>query len=194
MNTTMNILGVSGSLRKGSFNTALLRAASEYLPAGATLEIQSLGGVPLYNFDVEQAGTPETVDDLRKRIRASDGLLIATPEYNYSIPGVLKNALDWASRPPKDSPLTRKPIAIMGAGGMMGTVRAQSHLRQILLCQDSRVMAKPELFVSRGQGKFDETGRLVEEATRQKLEKFLKAFAVWIKTWQAIEKEPIPTS
>ncbi len=194
MNTTMNILGISGSLRKGSFNTALLRAASEYLPAGATLEIQSLGGVPLYNFDVEQAGTPEPVDDLRKRIRASDGLLIATPEYNYSIPGVLKNALDWASRPPKDSPLTRKPIAIMGAGGMMGTVRAQSHLRQILLYQDSRVMAKPELFVSRGQGKFDETGRLVEEATRQKLEKFLNAFAVWIKTWQAIEKEPIPTS
>jgi chromate reductase len=194
MNTSLNILGVSGSLRKGSLNTALLRAASEYLPAGATLKIQSLGGVPLYNYDVEQAGTPEAVDDLRRGIRESDGLLIATPEYNYSIPGVLKNALDWASRPPKGSPLTRKPIAIMGAAGMLGTVRAQSHLRQILLYHDSRVMAKPELFVSRGQGKFDETGRLVDEPIQQKLEKFLNAFAVWIKTWQAIEKEPLPTS
>jgi chromate reductase len=190
---TIKIVGISGSLRKGSLNTALLRAASESLPAETTLEIHSLAEVPLYNFDIDQAGTPKPVEELKARIREADGLLIATPEYNYSIPGVLKNALDWASRPPKDSPMARKPIAIMGAGGMMGTVRAQNHLRQILLYHDARVMAKPELFVARGQGKFDEGGRLVDEQTEQKLQKFLHAFTLWINTWQSIETQSTTT-
>jgi chromate reductase len=189
MSRTRRILGIPGSLRKGSLNAALLRAASQYLPEGSTLEIQSLLGVPLYNFDIEQTSTPEPVVELRRRIREADGVLIATPEYNYSIPGVLKNALDWASRPPKDSPLTHKPVGIMGTGGMMGTVRAQSHLRQILLYNDSRVMTKPELFVARGMSKFDESGRLVDEQTRQKLEKFLNTFVTWIATWQSIEHQ-----
>jgi len=186
------ILGIPGSLRKGSLNSGLLRAASESLPAGATLEIHSLAGVPLYNYDLELAGTPEPVAELRARIGEADGLLIATPEYNYSIPGVLKNALDWASRPPKHSPLTRKPIAIMGVGGMMGTVRAQNHLRQILLYHDARVMARPELFV-RSRGNFDENGRLADEPTQQKLQRFMEAFADWINAWRTMEYQPTTT-
>jgi chromate reductase len=186
------IVGISGSLRKGSLNTAMLRAASELMPSGSVLDILSLSGIPLFNSDLEKEGTPDSVAELRKQIGDSDGLLIATPEYNYSIPGVLKNGLDWASRPPRRSAMVRKPIAIMGAGGMMGTVRAQMHLRQMLLHDDSRVMSKPELFVSRAFDKFDASGRLVDEPTLQQLQKLLSAFMTWIERWQEVNQTTVP--
>jgi len=134
----VHVLGISGSLRKASYNTALLRPASELLPRGMTLEVFDLSSIPLYNDDVRALGFPKPVQEFRSRIAAADALLIATPEYNFSIPGVLKNAIDWASRPP-DPPLDGKPLAIMGAStGNFGTVRAQMHLRQV--CVDIPVV------------------------------------------------------
>ncbi len=153
MTSPIRVLGFSGSLRKGLYNTALLRAASELLPEGMTLGIFDLSPIPLYNGDVEVAGAPESVQNFKARIAAADALLIATPEYNYSIPGVLKNAIDWASRPPKDSPLNGKPLAMMGAGGLLGTVRAQMHLRDILLHNNVLVLNKPEVYVARAAEK-----------------------------------------
>ncbi len=131
MTTPVHVLGFSGSLRRASFNSAALRAAQELVPDQMRLEIADITPIPFYNGDVEAAGVPAAVKDFTDRIRAADALLIVTPEYNYSIPGVLKNAIDWASRPPRDMPLSGKPLAIMGAGGRVGTVRAQLHLRQV---------------------------------------------------------------
>lgn len=129
----MNVLGISGSLRQKSWNTGLLRAAVGMVQEGMHIVVFDLSAIPIYNADNDGAVMPAAVKEFRSRIASSDVLLFATPEYNYSVPGVLKNAIDWASRTPKDSPLTGKPIAMMGAGGVMGTVRAQLHLRQILL-------------------------------------------------------------
>lgn len=133
----IRVFGISGSLRKGSYNTALLRAAKELAPEGMQIEIyEGLGAIPPYNEDVREQGWPEPVRELRERIAAADALLVVTPEYNYSIPGVLKNAIDWASRPP-NPPMAGKPAAIMGAsGGNFGTARAQLHLRQIFTFLD----------------------------------------------------------
>jgi chromate reductase len=179
MANKIHVLGFSGSLRKGSFNTALLRAAVELLPEGMTLEIFDLSPLPFFNSDLEAQGTPEAVKNFKARIAAADALLIATPEYNYSIPGVLKNAIDWASRTPKDSPLNGKPVAMTGAGGMFGTVRAQMHLRQIALHNGMLVLAKPEVYVARASEKFDTAGRLIDEPTRQRLRELLEALAAW---------------
>ena len=160
----LKILGISGSLRKDSYNTAVLRAAQAVVPEGVELEVFTLDGIPMYNSDEEaQHGFPPQVALLREKMAAADALLIATPEYNYSITGALKNALDWASRGGLDSPLTRKPAAILGAGGRLGTVRAQMHLRQILLHNDVPIVQKPEVFIDRAFEKFDEGGRLVHE-------------------------------
>ncbi len=128
MSRPVRVLGFAGSLRKGSYNRALLRAAGQLAPEEMSLEVFDLSPIPLYNADIEAAGVPEPVHEFKERIAAADALLIVTPEYLYSVPGVLKNALDWASRLPKDSPLNRKPVAITGAGGLFGTVRAQGHL------------------------------------------------------------------
>ena len=133
MNGKISILGFSGSLRKGSYNKALLRAAAELAPGEANIEIFDLEGIPPYNQDIE-ASMPEKVGEFKAKIKAADALIIATPEYNFSIPGVLKNALDCASRPPAENPFKGKPVAIMGASnGMIGTARAQYHLRQTLV-------------------------------------------------------------
>lgn len=179
MNIPVRVLGFSGSLRKGSYNTGLLRAAAELVPDGMTLEIFDLAPIPLYNGDVEAAGAPEAVRQFKAAIAAADALLIATPEYNYSIPGVLKNAIDWASRPPQNSPFSGKPLAIMGAGGMMGTSRAQFHLRQVAVFVNLLPLNKPEVTIQRASEKFDKEGNLTDVASRQQIRALLEALAAW---------------
>lgn len=176
--TAIDVLGISGSLRQGSYNTAALRAAAELAPAGMTIEIASLDKLPLYDADVERAeGLPPPVQELHDRIRASDALLIATPEYNFSISGVLKNAIDWASRGGADAPINGKPAAILGAGGRSGTLRAQLHLRQILAHNDLRVVQKPEVLIDGAWSKFDESGRLNHDRHRDQIRRLLEALA-----------------
>lgn len=163
------VLGIAGSLRAGSINRALLEAAQELAPDGITIQIFDLSPIPLYNpeFENDELRPPEVVA-FKRAIADADGLLIATPEYNYSVPGVLKNAIDWASRPAGRSPLKGKPTAIMGAtGGLWGTVRAQNHLRDILTSTGTPVVLKPEVLVAEARQKFDEQCRLQDEITRQ---------------------------
>ena len=180
----IHVLGISGSLRKGSYNTRLLAAASELLPEGMALETFELSPIPLYNDDVRAAGFPRPVQQFRERIAAADALLMATPEYNFSIPGVLKNAIDWASRPP-DSPLNGKPIAIMGAStGNFGTARAQMHLRQVCVFCNMFPFNKPEVLVMRAQEKFDADGRLTDETARGLIRDLLLALADWTRRLQ----------
>ena len=175
MEAEVNILGFAGSLRKGSYNKALLRAAAELLPANAALDTFDLEGITPFNQDVETE-PPGSVREFKAKIRAADAILIATPEYNYSVPGVLKNALDWASMPFGDSAWPGKPIALVSAStGMLGGSRAQYHLRQTLLFLDVVVVSKPEVFVTFAGQKFDETGRLTDEATRSVVAALLKA-------------------
>ncbi len=177
--TTIHVLGISGSLRKESYNTKLLRAAADTLPQGMTLEIFDLAPIPPYNEDVRQRGYPAPVQAFRARIAAADAILIATPEYNGSLSGVLKNALDWASRSP-DPPLNEKPTAIMGATtGNFGTAKAQMHLRDVCASLNMFLVNKPGVLVMRAQDKFDADGRLVDEVARGFLEALLEALAAW---------------
>ncbi len=171
MNKDIRVLGFSGSLRQKSYNRALLKAAETVLPPGMTLQIYDLIDLPMFNQDVEAHGIPEPVWTFREALKAADALLIATPEYNWSIPGVLKNALDWASRkgPDLQAPLDDKVVAIMGAGGMGGTVRAQLHLREILAHNRLFVVPHPQLMVARAWEHFDQDGALTDEATRARL-------------------------
>jgi chromate reductase, NAD(P)H dehydrogenase (quinone) len=175
----VNILGISGSLRAGSYNSALLRAARKVAPAGMDIDIyDQLRAIPPFDADLDTETPPAPVVDLRARVRAADGLLIATPEYNYGPPGVLKNAIDWASRPLATSPLKRKPIAITGAApGAFGSVRAQLSLRQSFLWTDSAVVGKPELMVFQAGQRFDSDGNLVDAQTRDMLAALLEALA-----------------
>lgn len=181
MEKTIHILGISGSLRKLSHNTFLLRAAKELKPAGMEIDIFDISAIPLYNADLDGSQKPTSVQNLKSRIAASDGLLIATPEYNYSVPGVLKNAIDWASRVGSESPLNGKPLAVIGIGGMMGTLRAQLHLRQIAMFNGMLVLPKPELYISDKPEKIDANGRLTDEPTRERLIDLLNAYLVWIR-------------
>jgi chromate reductase len=177
----LRILGIAGSLRAGSYNRALLRAAQELAPAGMSIVIFELHAIPPYNADVEAQGFPEPVVAFKAAIAEADGLLIATPEYNHSIPGVLKNAIDWASRPPGKCPLAGKPAAIMGAStGAISTARAQQHLRLVCSFLDMIVLNQPEVLVGRAQDKVDASGRLTDEPTRQFMSKFLQTFAQWV--------------
>jgi chromate reductase len=176
---TLRVLGISGSLRKGSFNTAVLRAAVELAPEGMVIETADIRDIPIYDEDVRAAGLPPSVQKLRDAIAAADALLIVTPEYNYSVPGVLKNAIDWASRPPSQ-PFAGKPLAIMGAsGGLVGTARAQYHLRQIAVFLDMHPLNKPEVFVRTAQEKINADGRLHDEPTRKVIADQLVALAAW---------------
>lgn len=175
----INVLGFAGSLRQGSYNKAALRAAVELAPAGMTIETFDLAPIPLYNEDVKQQGFPPPVQEFRDKIRAADALLIVTPEYNYSIPGILKNAIDWASRPP-DQPFDDKPIAIMGASpGRLGTARAQYHLRQCFIFLNGLVLTKPEVMIAGAPQMFDDQLRLTDEATREFIGKLLVSLADW---------------
>lgn len=169
--SAITLLGICGSLRKRSLNAALLRAVGETLPPGATLVMfEGLGDIPLFNSDLPEE--PVAVTAMKEAIRAAQGLVIATPEYNYSIPGVLKNALDWVSRP-QPSPLRGKAVGIVGsAQGMSGSMRAQYHLRQILVYSDSPTLNQPEVLIPRAQERFDQEGRLTDESTRELLRKF----------------------
>lgn len=179
------VLGIVGSLRQASFNRALIRAAQELAPEGMTITLFDLADVPLYNGDVEAAGDPPGVTRFKEAIRAADGVLMATPEYNHGVPGVMKNAVDWASRPPGQAVLQRKPVALLGASpGITGTARGQSQLRQAFEFTDSYCMPQPELLVFQAHEKFDAEGRLTDERTRKNLAKFLVAFADWVGHWQ----------
>jgi chromate reductase len=168
-----NVLGIAGSLRSGSYNLALLRAAAELAPSGMVVRaFGELASIPLFNEDIE-AERPAGVDQLLREVRAADGLLMATPEYNWGIPGVLKNAIDWLSRPSPDEVLIGKRVAVIGASaGRWGTRLAQAQLRQVLAATESAVMPAPALFVSEG--------RVGDPATRAALQKVLAAFAVWL--------------
>jgi chromate reductase len=173
----VRVLGFAGSLRKASNNRSLLRLAAEVVPEGMALEVFDLSAIPLYNGDVEAAGFPEPVQAFRERIRAADALLIACPEYNYSIPGVLKNAIDWASRPPQQ-PFAGKPLALMGAGGGLGTARAQYHLRQTCVFLDMHPLNKPEVLVRNAES-FNPDGSLKDESVRGKVAALLTALEAW---------------
>jgi chromate reductase len=177
----MTILGIAGSLRKGSFNRAALKAAQQLVPEGVKLEIFDLDGIPPFNQD-EEAHPPERVVQLKARIRAADAILFVTPEYNYSIPGVLKNAIDWASRPYGDSAWEGKPVAIMGASvGPQGTSRAQYHLRQVFVFLNMYPLNRPEVMITNASQRFDESGNLVDEDTRSHIRKLLEALVAWTK-------------
>jgi chromate reductase len=173
-------VGFAGSLRRASFNRALLRAAVELTPEEMNLEVFDLAPVPLYNADVEAAGDPEPVAALKATIRTADLLVIATPEYNQGIPAVTKNAVDWASRPPRPHVLDGKPAAILGATpGRLGTVSAQRALRESLSGLSAYVMPQPRMLVAGAGVLFDDGGDLVDEDTRERLAAFMKAAAAW---------------
>jgi chromate reductase len=175
INQPIKILGFAGSLRQKSHNRNLLRAAGTILPEGMMLDIFDLIDIPLFNQDVEAEGIPDSVTAFREAMKAADSLLIATPEYNWSIPGVLKNALDWASRKGSDrqAPLDGKTVAIMGAGGGYGTMRAQLHLREILAHNRLYVLPHPQIMVAKAWQHFDEDGTLTDESTRDRLASML---------------------
>jgi len=175
----INVLAICGSLRAGSYNRAALRAAIELKPPGMTIETADIASFPLYNEDVRAQGFPAPVERLRQQIAAADALLFVTPEYNYSIPGVLKNAIDWASRPP-DQPFAGKPVAIMGAGaGMAGTARAQYDLRRCCVFLDMHPINKPEVLIGQAQTKFDAEGRFTDEVGRGLIRDLLVALELW---------------
>lgn len=177
MEETFHILGISGSLRQGSYNTGLLRGAYELLPGGVSMRIYDLSPIPFYNRDVEAGGMPPSVQDFREQITAADALLIASPEYNHSVSGVLKNAIDWASRrSPGEthSVLYGKPVALMGAANSTyATVRGQEHLRDIAHAVNLQVLPRPVVLVSGAKDKFDKDGRLIDAETRKQIHDLL---------------------
>ena len=175
----MKIVGISGSLRKGSYNSAALRAAQQVAPEGTTIEIAEVADLPLYNDDVRLAGYPPAAERLRAQLGSADAVLFATPEYNYSVSGVLKNAIDWASRPP-DQPFDGMPVAVMGAsGGALGSARAQYHLRQMMVFLNAYPLNKPEVMIGQAATKFDAAGNLTDEGTRDFIRKLVEALVAW---------------
>jgi len=175
------VAGIAGSLRQGSLNRALLRTARDMAAPRLVIDVHEIASLPLFNQDIEDDKVPDVVVALRQAVHDADGLLIATPEYNHGVPGVLKNAIDWLSRPPRGSALNGKATALMGASpGITGTARAQSQLRQSFVFTNTYAMPQPEVLVSRAHEKFDATGRLTDESTRKFLVTFLEQFAAWI--------------
>ena len=187
MNTrTLDVIGLCGSLRSGSINRMALALAGECLPAGAVLDVLDWRAIPPFDADVMAGGIPAEVSALRARIRRADAVLIATPEYNFSIPGMLKNALDWISRG-DDQPLRRKPVAILSAApGPVGGARVQYDLRKVLLFMDAMVLAKPEVFIAGAAAKFAPDGRCIDEPTRSFVTKQMDALAVWVEEVRAM--------
>jgi chromate reductase, NAD(P)H dehydrogenase (quinone) len=175
----IKILGIAGSLRQGSFNRAALRAAKSLCPDDAHLEIFEIGGIPGFSQD-EERNPPEKVVELKGRVRAADAVLFVTPEYNYSIPGVLKNAIDWASRPYGESAWDGKPVAIMGASvGMLGTARAQYHLRQCCVFLNMYPLNSPEVMIAHAAERFDADGNLVDGTSRELVAQLLQSLVSW---------------
>ena len=179
MNDKIKILGFAGSLRKGSFNRALLRNAGRLVPNNSTLEIFELDGIPLFNQDVEKE-MPEKVREFKSKIREADAVLISTPEYNYSVPGVLKNAIDFASRPYGDNPFDGKPVAIMSASiGMLGGARAQYHLRQIFVFLNMYPINRTEVMVNFAADRFDSNGNLLDETSQKLIGELIQNLVNW---------------
>jgi len=173
------ILGIAGSLRQGSYNRSALRAAARLVPEGVTLEIFDLDGIPPFNQD-EENPPPARVAEFKARIRAADAVLFVTPEYNYSIPGVLKNALDWASRPYGDSAWSGKPVAVMGASvALQGTSRAQYHLRQVFVYLNMHSLNRPEVMIADAAHRFDEHGNLTDEKAKESIRQLLAGLVAW---------------
>jgi chromate reductase len=179
MSKQIRILGIAGSLRRESYNRAALRAATSLAPEGATIDTFELDGIPGFNQDEEQ-NPPAKVVELKRRIREADAILIVTPEYNYSVPGVLKNAIDWASRPYGDSAWNGKPVAIMGASiGTIGTARAQYHLRQMFVFLNMYPINQPEVMIGNASERFDAQGNLTDETTKDFIRQLLKNLVEW---------------
>ncbi|HTP40465.1 MAG TPA: NADPH-dependent FMN reductase [Steroidobacteraceae bacterium] len=179
----MKLVGISGSLRQGSYNTALLRAAAQLMPGAATLAVHTLHGIPLYDGDEEARGIPAAVSALRQAVIAADGVLLVTPEYNNSIPGVFKNGIDWLSRPPAESKQVfgDKPFALIGASpGGFGTLLAQSAWLPVLRTLGTRAWFGGRLQVSRAAGVFDADGRLTDASIQQQLREFLQGFVKFV--------------
>lgn len=188
MEKKIKILAIAGSLRKESYNRGLIRVAKEVAPSTCTLEVFDLDGIPPYNQD-EETTLPKSVAQLKAKVREADAILISTPEYNYSIPGVLKNALDWGSRPYGDNAWDNKPVAIMGASaGMQGTSRAQYHLRQVFVYLNMHALNKPEIMVGTAQDRFDAQGKLTDPKTRQKIGELLAALIECTKRHSTLDK------
>jgi chromate reductase, NAD(P)H dehydrogenase (quinone) len=184
MENPIRILGIAGSLRRNSYNRAALRAAQELVPEDVSLDIFELDGIPGFSED-EERQPPAKVADLKKRIREADAVLIVTPEYNYSIPGVLKNAIDWASRPYGDSAWTDKPVAIMGASvGTFGTARAQYHLRQVFVFLNMYAVNRPEVMIGNAAEQFDARGNLTNETTKDLIRQLLRNLVNWTRRLQ----------
>jgi chromate reductase len=174
MSDKIRILGISGSLRKQSFNTSTLRAAQVLAPEDATIEIFNIAGIPVYNQD-EETNPPLRVTEFKKAIREADAILLVTPEYNYSIPGPLKNAIDWASRPYGENAWDGKPVALMSASvGMFGGARAQYHLRQSCVFLNMMAVTQPEVAIPAAQNKFDANGNLTDEMSKNLIRQLLQ--------------------
>ena len=179
MGKSVRILGISGSLRRHSYNSGVLRAAAELAPEGAAVEVFELDGIPGFSEDDEQ-NPPEKVVELKRRVREADAVLFVTPEYNYSLPGVLKNAIDWASRPYGDSAWDGKPAAIMGASvGTLGTARAQYHLRQVMVFLNMFPVNQPEVMIGNASERFDSEGNLTDEQTKEFIRQLLQNLVEW---------------
>ena len=182
----LRILGIPGSLRRQSYNRGLLEAAREVAPDGMGIEIADLRPIPFYDGDVDAEGEPASVRAFKAQIAAVDALLIATPEYNHLLSGVLKNAIDWASRPAGKSVLRHKPVAIMGAsGGTSGTARAQLALRQVLTSTECYVLPSPQVLVPNARDRFDAEGRLTDERVREHIRALLDALREWVERFRA---------
>ncbi len=182
---SLTFCAISGSLRRGSYNTAALRAAAELAPEGVTITEESLADIPVYNDDLKAAGFPAAVTRLQQAIASADAVLIATPEYNYSVSGVLKNAIDWVSRT-DPQPFANKPVAIMGASpGAFGTARAQYDLRKMFVYLDAHLLNKPEVMIGAAHTRFDADGKLTDEATRKFVTSLLTALRDWTHRLQA---------
>ena len=184
MNSPLVILGISGSLRRDSFNRATLRAAQELAPEGSKIETFELDGLPGFNQD-DEGQPPAKIVELKQRIRSADAILFVTPEYNYSVPGVLKNAIDWASRPYGDSAWNGKPVAVMGASvGVSGTVRAQYHLRQMFVFLNMYPVNQPEVMIGSAAKRFDQQGKLTDENSRKLIQQLLQELVRWTRQLQ----------
>jgi chromate reductase, NAD(P)H dehydrogenase (quinone) len=198
MSDYVQLVGISGSLRKASYNTLLLKAAAQLLPTDVSMDIISIADIPLYNADLDLPAArrrPEVVEHFRKMLTNADGILISSPEYNYSIPGGLKNAIDWASRG-EDSPLLRKPVAVIGATtGLWGTTRMQMSFHNVFLFLDMRPVYKPEVLVAQAEKKFDKEGNLIDEIAKklitQKLEALKELIHLQAQTGEIVDTKVI---
>ena len=190
--SSLTFLGIAGSLRRGSYNRGLIRAAIEVAPDGIQVTPFELAEIPLFNADVEAEGDPSAVADFKRAIAMADALVIATPEYNHCVPGVLKNAIDWASRPARRSALTGKPVAIMGASNGRGaTARAQAHLRDGLAYTNGLVLPLPEVLVGLAGEKFDDDGNVTDAETRQEVRDLLVSLAAWTRRLQQVGEQAV---